>query len=503
MTRTYSHTQSTSSPAAPKNSNTPGRRPKSQTPSRSSATPSQAYAGPLFHASPAASALPIPKWFSKTISERKARAEETIGATTAKQLSPNQSDESPTLRKFRMDAKQLSDENAPKFHMPPDRAEKGKWREGKAMPASVNEDSFISPSLSASTLVGSSASPDADRPHYPGHQINDSSQEIFPWETEDSSDSSIPKQGSRLLRNLSESALPSTVPSVRSAQTEDEEKRRKAQSVALKKLLQTKLLETPVPQRPVSASSHLRTTTNGNRPRVFQPARNSSAPFSFMDFPDVNIPSLPYGPYLSSSYPHYNTPESLEAAQQSSKATQLSTPYYKPDTFDGLKKYNDFDEVGVPYPRTEKRPLSYGHRAVLMEGYLSRGTSFESRPCITSSQFSKELDKTHLTCEERAKLLEDYIQRRGSSCSCKSGTCSPQSSSSVESTSPKDDDRTKRMKDYLGRGETFKPALSSSQSFPGADSMPVVETDPDKMWLDNHLRNEILKIGDAATEVAT
>lgn len=491
MTRTYSHTQSTSSPAAPTNSNTPGRRPKSQTPSRSSATPSQAYAGPLFHASPAASALPIPKWFSKTINERKARAEETIREIAAKKVSPDQSDESPTWRKSRWDAKQFSDEDPPKFHMPADRAGKGKGREGNAMPASVDEAGFISPSLSTSTLVDSSASPDADGPHHPRHQITNSSQEIFPLKTEVASDSSVAKQGSHLLRHLSESALPITAPSDRSAQTGDEEKQRKARSLALKKLLQT-----PVPQRPVSASSHLRTTTNDKGPRAFQPARNSSAPFTYMPAHDIKIPKIPFlpcVPYPPSSYFHDNTQELLEVAQQSSEGTQFSTTYYNPDTFDGLKSSNDSNEFGDPYPRAEKRPLSYGHRAVLMEGYLSRGTSFESRPCTTASQFAQDLDKTQLKSEDRAKLLEDYIQRRTSDCSCKSGTCSPQSSSSVESTSPKDDDHAKRMKDYLSRGATFKPTLSP-------------DNDP-KMWLDNHLRNEILKIGtlgsDAVTEVAT
>ena len=44
-------------------------RPNAMTPGRASETPSKAaYAGPTFHASPAASSLPLPKFFSKSVS---------------------------------------------------------------------------------------------------------------------------------------------------------------------------------------------------------------------------------------------------------------------------------------------------------------------------------------------------------------------------------------------------------------------------------------------------
>ena len=40
---------------------------ESSTPNRANATPSKAYAGPAFHASPAASSLPMPRFFSKSV----------------------------------------------------------------------------------------------------------------------------------------------------------------------------------------------------------------------------------------------------------------------------------------------------------------------------------------------------------------------------------------------------------------------------------------------------
>lgn len=88
VTRTSVHTQATSSPLVPRNTNnTLGRQSNLQTPSRSSATLSQAYAGPSFHASPAASALPIPQWCSETTNERKEPIAEIFLETAAKKPS--------------------------------------------------------------------------------------------------------------------------------------------------------------------------------------------------------------------------------------------------------------------------------------------------------------------------------------------------------------------------------------------------------------------------------
>ncbi|MCJ1263279.1 hypothetical protein MMC22_003149 [Lobaria immixta] len=492
------HTQVTSTPAPRNSSDTPRRRPKSQTPSRPNATPSQAYAGPLFHASPAASALPIPKWFSKTVNERKESLEETVSETAAKEQSPNQSDESPTLRKSRMDTKKCLDEKPPKLHLQADRAEKGKGREGNVMPASVDEDGVISPSLSTSTLVDSSASPDTDGAHHPRHRTSPSSAELFPLKTEDSSGSSIPKQRGHLQRNLSEAARPSTAPSDILAQNVDDEEQRRARSLALKKLLQT-----PVPQRPVSAYSHLQTAASADKPRESLPARNSSGALTSMASPAFKLPYIPCHPDLPSSNPNHNTTDLSEAAQQSSEATQLLAPYYMPNNFDRLKKNYYFDEYGMARASIEKRPLSHGQRAILMEDYLSRVATFKNRPCTASSQLSGDLNSTIMTNGDRANLMEDHAQRGVGTCLCNPATSPQQSSSSVQIASLKNDDPSKRMKDYLRReGSKVRPAISSPQSFPGADSTPVVYYDP-KKWLENHLRHDILKIGTLASDGVT
>lgn len=151
---------------------------------------------------------------------------------------------------------------------------------------------------------------------------------------------------------------------------------------------------------------------------------------------------------LPCSCPNNSTQGLSEATQQ---AIRPSAPCSIPETFDGLKQYSELNQSGMVYPRIEKRPLSFGQRALLMEAYLSRGTSFKSRPCVTSSQFFQDLDSMALASDDRAKLLQDYIQRRGSTCPRKPATC-PQ------------------------------------QSPPSNESMPVAPSDP-KEWLYNYLRN--------------
>ncbi|MCJ1463405.1 hypothetical protein MMC07_002012 [Pseudocyphellaria aurata] len=484
------------------------RRAKSQTPSRGGATPSQRYAGPLFHASPDPSALPIPKWFSKTIIERKQTSNEIGPETEAMIVSPDQSDESPTLRKCPMGAKQLADEHPPKFNMPASWSEKGIGNEGNAIPGSGDGESFISPSLSTSTLVNSSASPEADGPQYPRHRTSQSSKELFPFETEYSTHSSVPKQGGDLQRNFTEWVRPKTAPSDIGAEIEDDEKHRKEMSLALKKLLQGPS-PPPIPPRPVSASLQSPATASDNLSRTLRPAREPlgiSAPVSFPAFSSKPFQSPPQ-PYLPRTCSHDSIHPLVEAPQHSNEAPQLSAPYYNIDSYDKPNTTSNLHGFRTPYTSTEQRPLTYGQRALLMEDYLRRGKSFKCSPCTSSSQVAQDLDNAFLTTEDHARLSEDYIQRRGGTCSCKSVTNSDQSSSSVESTSPKDVDQTKRMKDYLRREVTFqcRPVITSPQSFPGVDNTSL-QDDP-KKWLDNHLRHDILKIGtfgnDCATGVAT
>lgn len=105
-------------------------------------------------------------------------------------------------------------------------------------------------------------------------------------------------------------------------------------------------------------------------------------------------------------------------------------------------------------PIIHHQRLSYGQRALLMESYLAHGTTFAPRSCPTSSQFSRDLESTSsLSTADRARLVEDYIQRRTGS-----------SSTSGEWASiPKEDGNGagERMWDYLCQGKTFEPLVNS------------------------------------------
>ena len=96
----------------PKNNNTiastPGPKPHhssgpevrtGMTPRPASGTPSQAYAGPTFHASPAASSLPMPRFFAKKMQkEETAASSETSRQESTSEESSEKSDNSPTMR---------------------------------------------------------------------------------------------------------------------------------------------------------------------------------------------------------------------------------------------------------------------------------------------------------------------------------------------------------------------------------------------------------------------
>lgn len=134
----------------------------------------------------------------------------------------------------------------------------------------------------------------------------------------------------------------------------------------------------------------------------------------------------------------------METAKKSYEATQLLASYHTSE------KYSVSDQFGMTGPNIQQRPLSYGQRAVLMEKYLSRETTFKSRQCITSSQFFQDLKSALFTNDDRAKLLEDYVQRRRSACPYESPTCSHQQASSrVESASVVDSNMKTWLQNHL------------------------------------------------------
>ncbi|KAL8791491.1 MAG: hypothetical protein Q9213_000108 [Squamulea squamosa] len=72
------------------------QRPISLTPGKKITTPSRAYAGPTFHASPAASSLPMPKFYSKSVPDVNRASGVQTAMKEASETSSDQSEDSPT-----------------------------------------------------------------------------------------------------------------------------------------------------------------------------------------------------------------------------------------------------------------------------------------------------------------------------------------------------------------------------------------------------------------------
>lgn len=142
---------SLSSPA-PKKSNSPQAKAQNghATPVRTAATPAQAYAGPTFHASPAPSALPIPRFFSRSgTPQDKGSLSESNGQTTSQVESSEEestkSEDSPTLRKSLQVRNQLSQEVSPlDIFFQADRQEKARHQLSTSIPPKSDNDRSLS-----------------------------------------------------------------------------------------------------------------------------------------------------------------------------------------------------------------------------------------------------------------------------------------------------------------------------------------------------------------------
>ncbi|KAL9027495.1 MAG: hypothetical protein Q9196_003986 [Gyalolechia fulgens] len=213
-------TRQNGSPHMPKLSSTPqaNHRTNSFTHGIKSTTPSQAYAGPTFHASPAASSLPIPRFFSKSVPEVKKEITET---------SSDQSEGSPTPAFARQNVEELVREESPlDIFFKADKEQKERQRKLKE------------------TRVGTgnsiSAAGGFDQPrHHSRHTTNGSMGALFPTELENREPAptfhekacSDPTAGTRDANN---SGSP---PTIYGLETPQQLEQRRAKTIALKKLL--------------------------------------------------------------------------------------------------------------------------------------------------------------------------------------------------------------------------------------------------------------------------
>ena len=214
----------------PKFSSTPqpDHRIKSLTPSKKNVTPSQAYAGPTFHASPAASSLPMPKFFSKSVPEvNKSPSMQSIVDKETTESSSEQSEGSPTPASARRHGEEQVREESPLdifFHA--DRKQKERQRKEQA---AVSEAQ--SPVQPVSKL---------DRPRYhTRHSTNGSMGAMFPLELENGGPAQISheKAFSDPTTDTVDSKNVGPPPLAQAKETPEQFEQRKAKTIALKKLL--------------------------------------------------------------------------------------------------------------------------------------------------------------------------------------------------------------------------------------------------------------------------
>lgn len=266
------------------NLNCTPQRKESQTPAK---TPTQAYAGPTFHASPAPSSLPMPKFFSKSVPE----VDKTKGLTARMEqeaseeaISPEGSEGSPTREKAER-VQQLTKEESPlDIFFRADREEKARARQASSSSPLHN----VVPSIQEPRAVDHPPvfpSPSLDHVrHHSRHPTNGSSNGLFPMELGDEGSNSPAHPVERPSIPTAPSRA-NSAPSITSNQAEqDEVARRLATSLALKKLLLTPQLEQP-------KSSVTGSPSEGKRRRT-PPVKESSGPFASSPSPGPKVQIL-------------------------------------------------------------------------------------------------------------------------------------------------------------------------------------------------------------------
>ena len=237
-----------STPPPRKNRSPQPSQVSSTTPVKLNKTPAQAYAGPTFHASPAASALPIPKLLSRSVpNTEKSQSLKAMMKDDSSSGSSNKSDDSPTLQNSLHVQDSRAREASPLdvfFNAHRQEKERAKMSTPTVTPNNTGNIDR-SPDALAQTSLSVSPIPDYMR-HHSRHGTNGSNTGMFPLEmdaTEKPQPSCIVDQRLTSLRSDSSPSIMTQTPS-------KEEQEARAKTIALKKFLLS-----PQPQRPSSASA--------------------------------------------------------------------------------------------------------------------------------------------------------------------------------------------------------------------------------------------------------
>ena len=312
--------QSGSASPMPGSSGTPISAPRRQsaTPNRTNETPVRAYAGPTFHSSPAASSLPMPKFFSKSVPNvDKSRSLKTMMEQESTETA-SESEESPSQENTQPALDHRAREESPlDIFFRADREAKA-----KARPAT---EPVIEGPHGQTRLNVSLSGPQTPPRHHSRHPTDTSVGGMFPLEM----DGPAPEILSSAVLPTSTHEEDTNRPTVSSSSSMTEadrrEEHRKAQTLALKQMLFS-----PKPQLPPNSSAGQRPPSSSLRKEFIIPA--TPKPSSHPDLPATPTPSRPHKRYvLADSRPQsqqngYITPHDSFTSSRISSQGSNTTP---------------------------------------------------------------------------------------------------------------------------------------------------------------------------------
>ena len=289
------------------------------TPMKLNKPPTQAYAGPTFHASPAASALPIPKLLSRSVPNLgKTQSLKTMMKDDTSSGSSNKSDDSPTLRNaLQVQDSQVHEASPLDVFFNAHRQEKA--RAQMSTPAKASNGTIEPgqcPDVLANTSHSVSPVPDYVR-HHSRHATGGSNAGMFPLEM----DASESHRESGAPHNQPTNPGTESSPSVTVQKLTAEEQAR-AKTIALKKLLLS-----PQPQRPSSASALTSNIPNNISSPFASPSSRPAGPPRSISSSSTPIQNSHTPPYLLRSLDHKSsTPYLHHSASTGDRLSAQSRP---------------------------------------------------------------------------------------------------------------------------------------------------------------------------------
>lgn len=269
-----------------------------QTPGKNSATPSQAYAGPTFHASPAPSSLPIPKFFQKSLSKSVPETNKANGLAammdsevSEEAPSPESSESSPGLDKAERLQQKERDESPLDIFFRADREEKARARLANI----TNHGHCNTPEAEATANNDTACATPSPRPRFSRHHsrqhTGSSAGGLFSIDMEQEKPQAGSPQPSPLttIKDHHELAPTHSAPCGPMAQAADEEEaKRKARSAELMRLLK---MEKPNQASPIPPAPN-QVPATGSHKSPARPIREPTGPFATPPKPEKSIQIL-------------------------------------------------------------------------------------------------------------------------------------------------------------------------------------------------------------------